>query len=313
MAIIIGTSNNDQLSGTDGQDTIIGKGGNDQLSGRRGNDRVFGDSGNDQLFGGLGNDKLYGNLGNDSLTGGLGQDTLAGGLGNDTYFDESLSLDTITENFNEGIDTVIASPDSNYFLPNNVENLTLVGDTGNLLVFGNLLDNVITGSGGNNFIFAGEGDDILIGGAGNEILNGQAGDDILIGGATGFDRTGGDRYLFNSGAEFNTADFGVDSISNFITRSEDSVIFDQFVLDKTSFTALTSDSGPGFSVASEYERVNSNGAAATSEAFIVYNTVNGNVFYNQNGDEAGFGAGALFANVRLDPNDLTGSDFTIQA
>lgn len=80
---------------------------------------------------------------------------MAGGRGNDTYFDESLSLDTITENFNEGIDTVIVNPDSNYFLGNNLENLTLVGNTSNLLAFGNLLDNAITGSDGSNFIFAG--------------------------------------------------------------------------------------------------------------------------------------------------------------
>lgn len=307
MAIIIGTSNNDQLSGTDGRDTIIGKDGNDRIFGRRGGDRVIGDSGNDQLFGNGGDDQLFGDAGNDQLFGRFGQDTLAGGLGNDTYFDQSLSLNTITENFNEGIDTIVVSPDSNYFLSNNVENLRLVGDTGNLLAFGNLLDNVITGSGGSNFIFAREGNDTLRGGAGSEVLNGEAGNDVLTGG------TGSDRFLFNSGAEFNTADVGVDRITDFSPRSADPVVFDQFVLDKTTFTALTSDSGPGFSVASEYARVNSNGAAATSDAFIVYNTVSGNVFYNQNGDDAGFGTGALFANVLLDPNNVTGTDFTIQA
>ncbi|MCC5632238.1 hypothetical protein LC613_31835 [Nostoc sphaeroides CHAB 2801] len=45
---------------------------------------------------------------------------------------------------------------------------------------------------------------------------------------------------------------------------------------------------------------------------IVYDSVNGELFYNQNGIAAGFGSGGLFANLRNAPT-LTASDFVVVA
>jgi Ca2+-binding RTX toxin-like protein len=90
--ILLGTANNDILTGSRrdeiilgfaGDDTLIGRGGNDTLNGGRGRDTLLGGLGNDKLDGGRRNDSLSGGLGNDTLLGGQGKDLLDGGRGND--------------------------------------------------------------------------------------------------------------------------------------------------------------------------------------------------------------------------------------
>ncbi|MCU0075584.1 Ig family protein, partial [Pseudomonas koreensis] len=58
------------------------------------------------------------------LNGGLGADTMTGGLGNDTYYVDNAG-DSVVEDANAGVDTVMASID--YTLGTNLENLTLLG------------------------------------------------------------------------------------------------------------------------------------------------------------------------------------------
>ncbi|NER05774.1 MAG: hypothetical protein F6K17_25870, partial [Okeania sp. SIO3C4] len=72
---------------------------------------------------------------------------------------------------------------------------------------------------------------------------------------------------------------------------------DKILLDKSTFSEITSDSGTGFSVNVEFAIVTSDASAETSEAFIVYNSNNGKLFYNANGTEAEFGSGGEFANL----------------
>ena len=101
-------------------------------------------------------------------------DTMVGGAGDDTYF-VNLATDVITENANEGTDTIRTSLTSvslaNYA---NVENLTYTG-TGNFTGVGNALNNVITGNTGSDTLLGGLGTDTLSGGAGNDRLDGGAG------------------------------------------------------------------------------------------------------------------------------------------
>ncbi|MFM6289726.1 MAG: calcium-binding protein, partial [Dolichospermum sp.] len=78
------------------------------------------------LNGTSGNDILTGGDGNDTLNGGLGIDTLIGGAGNDTYIVDNI-LDVVTEALNGGIDLIQSSV--TYTLGDNVENLTLAGNT----------------------------------------------------------------------------------------------------------------------------------------------------------------------------------------
>lgn len=91
-------------------------------------------------------------------------DQLIGGAGNDTYIVSGSSFQTtITENLNEGTDTVqYSSTDffGSYTLGDNLENLILTG-TGNFSGTGNSLNNVITGNSGNNFLDGGVGVDTV--------------------------------------------------------------------------------------------------------------------------------------------------------
>ncbi|WP_145840404.1 calcium-binding protein [Denitratisoma sp. DHT3] len=139
------------------------------------------------LIGNSGANTLTGGAGNDILDGGTGADTLIGGTGDDTYVVERAG-DVVTENANEGTDTVQSS--IAYTLGANVENLTLTGTRG-LAGTGNALDNILIGNSGAN---------TLNGAAGNDTLDGGAGSDTLVGGI------GNDIYLFGRG-------YGADIVS----------------------------------------------------------------------------------------------------
>ncbi|MFK7959456.1 MAG: LamG-like jellyroll fold domain-containing protein [Phycisphaerales bacterium] len=71
---VIGTDNDDTISGDSAENELIGGAGNDVLDGAAGDDVVDGGSGNDTLTGGAGDDVLTGGSGVDDLDGGAGDD-----------------------------------------------------------------------------------------------------------------------------------------------------------------------------------------------------------------------------------------------
>jgi Ca2+-binding RTX toxin-like protein len=97
----------------------------DAFEGSTSQDVFDGLAGNDAINGLGGNDSLTGGLGNDTLDGGSGDDMLTGGKGNDLYIVDS-GKDEVTENLNEGTDTVNAHLAA-YTLTDNVENLVFAG------------------------------------------------------------------------------------------------------------------------------------------------------------------------------------------
>ncbi|MEH2072511.1 MAG: hypothetical protein V7K47_30910 [Nostoc sp.] len=157
---------------------------------------------------------------------------------------------------------------------------------------------VINGQGGNDSIDGLSGNDSLRGGTGNDTLIGGAGDDLLTGGG------GVDSFLYNTNADFNSATIGIDTITDFNHSQNDKI-----VLDKTTFSAITSAAGTGFTNASDFEITS---LGALSSAVIVYDSVSGQLFYNPNGSAVGFGTGGLFATLTGAPT-LTASDFLLQA
>ena len=291
---------------TQGTAAINGTAGADNLTGTANADVINGLAGNDTLNGLAGNDTLDGGTENDRLDGGLGNDQLKGGLGNDIYIVDSTG-DVVTELAAQGTDLVQSSV--TYTLPANVENLTLTGTTaingtGNTLantVTGNTANNILNGGTGNDNLIGGSGTDQLLGSDGNDSLSGDAGNDTLTGGL------GADKFIYNTNAAFTTTAVGVDTITDFNISQTD-----QIVLDKTTFTSISSAAGTGFSVASEFAKVTSDALAATSAADIVYNTTTGGLFYNQNGTAAGLGTGAQFLTLTNKPA-LTATQFVIQA
>lgn len=215
---LVGGAGNDTLEGGAGLDTLYGGTGNDLYVVTSSGDLVREDlnAGNDTVMAaanwvlganiedlvltgsadinGTGNalaNHIIGNGGNNSLEGGGGLDTLAGGAGNDNYLVAVAGV-VVIENPNEGIDLVRASV--TYALPENVENLTLIG-TGAINGFGNGLDNVILGNAAANRLDGGDGNDSLDGGAGNDTLVGGSGDNTLAGGL------GNDVYIVSSATD----------------------------------------------------------------------------------------------------------------
>ena len=139
-------------------------------------------------------------------------------------------------------------------------------------------------------MLGGIGDDTLLGGIGRDRLNGGPGNDILTGGGSI------DRFIFNTNEPFYLEDVGIDQITDFSQTQEDIII-----LDLTTFTAINSEPGTGFSIGDEFAVVNNDEVAETSNAVIVYNSDNGNLFYNSNGSETGFGSGSQFATLLNSP------------
>lgn len=210
--VIIGNGAANTLTGGAGADTLDGGGGNDVLIGGTGDDayhvnvaadRVVEEAGagfdtvvssaptyvlpanvealvlaagtaNLNGTGNAADNTLIGNAGNNRLDGMAGADVMAGGAGNDTYVVDHFG-DEVEEDEDAGIDTVESSV--NYELPDNVENLLLVGTATH--GEGNALDNVITGNAAQNFLFGWGGNDVLDGKAGADHMFGGEGDDVF--------------------------------------------------------------------------------------------------------------------------------------
>ena len=228
---------------------------------------ITGNSAANKLNGEAGNDTLIGGSGDDTLTGWSGADTMIGGLGNDSYFVENAG-DVVTENLNQGTDTV--SSRLAYTLPANVENLILTG-TSAVNGTGNGLANVITGNTANNQLNGGVGNDILNDGAGNDTLNGGAGNDTLDGGIGTNTLTGG---TGNDVFKFTTLGH-IDTITDY------NVANDTIQLENAVFTALTTT---GTLVAGQFKIGTQ---ALDANDFVIYNNVTGALLYDANGNGAG--------------------------
>lgn len=294
--VITGNYTDNTLNGLGGNDTIYGGWGNDYVYGGTGNDYLHGEAGNDVLLGEDGNDLLFGGEGNDAMFGGAGRDYLYGEANDDIVYGGQDSDNLLGGDGNDvlyGGDFTWFSTDSDMSADN------LYGGDGN---------DALYGAAGNDNLYGGNGVDTVNGGTGNDWLSGNADDDTLISGS------GADRFLYNTYRPFRSDDIGVDTISDFNWGEGD-----KFVLSKETFTALQSVAGTGFSVVSEFARVTTDAAAEVSSAFMVYNSINGKLFYNANGsaggfynpDSSGLVGGGHFATLSNTPL-LIGSDFIIQ-
>ncbi|MFN3927908.1 MAG: choice-of-anchor I domain-containing protein [Pseudanabaenaceae cyanobacterium] len=176
----------------------------------------------------------------------------------------------------------------------------LVGGAGSDHFSGGKGNDILIGNDGDDILDGGLGSNILEGGNGNDILQGGPGDDTLTGGA------GKDRFLFAALAPSATSPIntviGIDTITDF-SPSDDSIVLDKAAFNKfANFGAISP---------SDFAVVTSDAAAETSTALIVYNQSNGKLFYNQNGAEAGFGAGGgQFALLNGNPT-LSAANFSV--
>jgi len=219
------------------------------------------------------NNIITGNSGNNILNGATGIDTLIGGLGNDTYQVDT-TTDTITENANQGTDTVQSSV--TYTLGNNLENLTLTG-TANINGTGNTLNNIITGNSGNNTLNGSDGNDTLIGGTGNDTITGGA---------------GGDQFTFNNLNE------GLDTITDFLSSQG----------DKITVSAAGFGGGLAAGVAITAAQFVLGTTALNASNRFIYNTITGGLFFD--GDGTGTIAAIQIATLSSKPS-ISASDIVV--
>ncbi|MEH2264533.1 calcium-binding protein, partial [Nostoc sp.] len=327
---------------------LYGGAGNDILDGGDGNDYLDPGTGVDSVIGGLGNDIL--NLDLSTLTTGLAvnyTNTTSGTVTGGTTFREIEQVILKTGSGNDVVNlsaTVGDGSSSNY--GSNVSlgagNDSVIGGTGTDAFYGEAGNDTLEGGADRDRLEGGDGNDILRGGAGddndqrlvagfkygglyggagndtldggdgNDALNGDADNDWLVGGAGNDILTGGngaDKFVYDTNRIFASADIGSDRITDFLIGT------DKIVLDKTTFTALTSASGSALT-SSEFAIINattnSEIVAGSSSAKIIFNQANGDLFYNQNGTTTGLGTGSLFATLS-GVTSLSTTDFVVQA
>ncbi len=227
-----------------------------------------------QIIGTAEADFINGTIEQDSIFGLDGNDVI-NGLDDDDVLFGNRDLDTL--NGNAGNDTIYGGRDEDLVF-GNIGADFLRGDRGSDSIFGEE---------DNDRIFGGKDNDFVDGGFGDDSISGDLGSDTLIGGQGIDTLTGGDDVdVFEL-----AIGEGLDLITDFVPQQ------DIILLDKDTFTAITSDSGTGFSVNAEFTIVTSDADAETSQAFIVYNSNNGKLFYNANGAAGEFGSGGEFANL----------------
>ncbi|MEH2445735.1 MAG: hypothetical protein V7K18_08105 [Nostoc sp.] len=176
----------------------------------------------------------------------------------------------------------------NHYIDGGAGSDTLFGGSGADRIDGGSDDDKLVGGKGDDILFGSSGKDTLIGGKGNDYLQGDSGDDILIGGA------GSDKFAFATGSKFDIRELGVDIINDFTPNQ------DKIQLSKYTFTALSNSVFPTALDSIDFATVTNDSLAAVSGAKIVYNSLNGSLFYNPNGSVDGFAdinSGGKFAQL----------------
>jgi Ca2+-binding RTX toxin-like protein len=195
MAVITGTTGNDELNGSNDADAITGLAGDDGIYGNGGDDTIRGGQGNDLLEGGAGADTFY-------YADGDGEDTVV------DYGESNSDVDrlVITDPGKTSVNAVV----TNLGAVNLPElRLTFRGSLGSILLrdpiygFGSGVEQVTFGDGvtwdklalQNAYLSqAGtDGNDTIYGFITNDTIAGGRGNDVLYGG------DGGDQYLYALG------------------------------------------------------------------------------------------------------------------
>ena len=230
MAVINGTSGNDQLDGTSGDDTIDGGSGNDVINGLGGNDILIGGSGRDVINGGAGDDTIEGGTGADEIYGGAGDDVIDSAEGAD-FVDGGDGDDTIDTG--NGPDVVFGGAGDDTITTGNGPDVVDGGDGDDTISLGNGPDQGVGGAGddtlyggqGPDTLSGGDGDDTLFGGGAPDVLSGGDGNDTLDGGAnndTLYGDDGDDTLILTSGND--TAYGGQDSDTFYVTAGNHYIV-----------------------------------------------------------------------------------------
>ena len=262
---LTGAGNAERLDGNAGNDTLIGNAGNDTLIGGDGSDWLRGGVGDDSLSGGTGNNRLDGDAGNDILISGGGNDSLNGGDGNDLFVMNNLQSNNVL-NGGAGVDRIDYSGISDAGFSVRVDLSKGISQKllNSLTVRNDTLVNIeaVTGSGNGDWLNGsaladgfdgGGGNDQLLGNAGNDTLNGGSGNDSMAGG-DGNDLIVQDNF---SGSDTVDGGAGVDTLDYSLIQKIDSIAFGGVTVDLAAGSAVKNQNGQvvGTDVLSNIEAV----------------------------------------------------------
>lgn len=245
MEGVLGSLQNDQVSGDGLANILDGNGGNDTLDGSGGDDVLKGQDGNDVLISGMGRDYLLGGNGTDTLkltpsgtwsgsywaqndflvatgvqTASHKMTPLSGLNRFESVSNGGADYDTLeltTGNDALALDDILTQMNSEAAAElGRVVDIELInaGDGNDMVDLSSTRFNStgikVDGGAGNDVLWGGVGADQLLGGTGNDVLLGATGNDTLTGGA------GADSFLFAAGS-------GQDTITDFSVASGDKV------------------------------------------------------------------------------------------
>ncbi|MEL7465407.1 MAG: Calx-beta domain-containing protein [Pseudomonadota bacterium] len=288
LAILLNREGIAQSTLSSGRDTFISI---ENLIGSDFNDRLFGDSAANRIEGGDGGDTLDGVAGDDSLFGGDGNDGFRARGGTD-LFDGGDDVDFVNYADSTGANAFLDGSGTNgraavgdTFV--DIENL--VGSaTGRDLLFGDAGANRLTGLGGDDLIRGRAGNDQLEGGEGGDTLIGDQGADVIVTG------TGADTIVFNTAPNAAERDRITDFESGVDTLQIDASVFGGGLVAGQTAVLVA----------------NGNPSASTGDATFLYDTDNGTLRFDADGN--GAGASVLFAFLQNVPT-IDAGDFEFVA
>jgi Ca2+-binding RTX toxin-like protein len=212
-----------------------------------------------------------GTNGNDILASAVSNQRLVGLTEDDTYtFDTTIAqgADIIVEAVGEGEDTIVFTGNTAINIDLSITNAQIIN--GNVTLTVANIENIV-------------------GGAGDDTISGSVADNTFTGG------TGNDTFFFGNVAVNNLSIMGIDTIIDFAPGS------DKLQLSKSVFTSLATIPSNELS-AMDFTTITTGMTADVSDAFIVYNSTTGDLFYNANGNAPGLGTnGSQFARLSGTP------------
>jgi VCBS repeat-containing protein len=232
---------------------------------------ITGTNGSDSITGTIGDDIINALGGDDVVSGAAGADSIDGGDGFDFLKGDG------------GGDVIAGGNDDDYLFGGDGHD-QLSGQAGNDVLFGETGDDQLTGGDGDDSLDGGDGDDSLSGGIGSDYLAGGDGSDVMSGGA--------DADLF----DIMSASQGPDEITDFVGGSDKIRVWESGFgggLSSGGSVSLVSGSNPG---------------ATEASGQFLYDTDNGQLFWDADG--TGAGDAVLVATFTNLPS-LEASDFIV--
>jgi Ca2+-binding RTX toxin-like protein len=229
-------------------------------TGAAGAETIYGNVGNNALSGMGGADMIYGRNGADVLNGGDGGDQLWGGAGADQLIggnDGGIDYARYDDAFWGNLSLRLDVPAANVGAA--AAGDTYVGIEG------------LVGGAGNDVVIGNAAANYLFGSAGSDYIDAQGGNDYMSGGS------GADRFRFATALGAGNVDF----VADFAHGTDD------LLLQRAIFSSI--------GAALDASELRLGTAALDANDYLIYNSVNGQLFYDANGSAAG--GQTLFARV----------------